>query len=60
MTQEFRIVATMTFANAADRDAWYTAIKAAVIAAKPTKPPYKQANMTADDYYISTGSTEAV
>ena len=61
MTTEYRITATMTFNNAADRDAWYTAIKTAVINAKPSKPAYIKANMTKDEYLVhETPVTEAV
>lgn len=56
MKMEYRIIATMTFDNSADRQIWYDAIKTAVINAKPTKPPYNQAHMTKDEYYVSEPS----
>jgi len=60
MRTEYRIIATMTFDNAVDRDAWYTAIKTTVVAAKPSKPAYRQANMTKDDYLVGEPATEAI
>lgn len=60
MRTEYRIIATMTFDNTADRDTWYTAIKTAVINAKPSKPPYRQANMTKDEYMVPEPATEAI
>jgi len=61
MKIEYRIIATMTFDNSADRQIWYDAIKTAVINAKPSKPPYDQAHMTKDEYYVpEPPATEAV
>ncbi len=61
MKTEFRIMATMTFDNAADRDTWFTAIKTAVVNAKPSKPPYKRADMTKDEYSVQEAfATEQV
>jgi len=53
MRTEYRIIATMTFDNTADRDNWYDAIKTAVINAKPSKPAYRQAHMTKDEYNVN-------
>jgi len=52
MRTEYRIIATMSFDNTADRDTWYTAIKTAVVAAKPIKPVYLKAHMTKDEYNV--------
>jgi len=60
MKLEYRIVATMTFENAADRDTWYTAVKTSMVNAKATKPVYKKAAMTKDEYYILEPETEVI
>ncbi len=60
MRTEHRIIATMTFGNSADRDTWYTAIRTAVIGAKPSKPACLKANMTKDDYLVAEPATEAI
>ena len=60
MRTEFRIIATMTFDNTADRDTWYNAIKTSVVNAKPTKPAYRQAHMTKDEYMVPEPATEAI
>lgn len=60
MRLEYRIIATMTFDNSADRDTWYDAIKTAVINAKPSKPLYRHAHMTKDDYNVPEPITEAI
>jgi hypothetical protein len=50
----------MTFDNTADRNTWYDAIRVAVINAKPTKPVYRQAHMTKDEYNVPEPLTEAI
>jgi len=60
MRTEHRIIATMTFDNATDRNTWYDAIKTAVINAKPSKPAYRQAHMTKDEYMVPEPATEAI
>jgi len=61
MRTEYRIIATMTFDNTADRETWYAAIKTAVVNAKPSKPVFLQAHMTKDEYIVSeVPITEAI
>ncbi len=60
MRTEHRIIATMTFDNSADRDTWYTAIRTAVIVAKPSKPAYLRADMTKDDYQVVDRTAESL
>lgn len=60
MRLEYRIIATTTFDNEADRNEWYTAIRTSVINAKATKPVYRQAHMTKDEYNVPEPSTEAI
>jgi hypothetical protein len=60
MRLEYRIIATMTFDNPEDRQVWYDAIKTAVINAKPSKPAYRQAHMTKDEYNVPEPLTEAI
>ena len=60
MKTEYRIVATMTFDNEADRDAWYTAVRTNVINARNSGqlPTWEKANMTKDDYHVASKITE--
>ena len=60
MRTEYRVIATMVFDNVTDRDTWYMAIRTALVNAKPSKPAYRQANITKDDYLIAETATETV
>jgi hypothetical protein len=60
MKTEFRIIFTMTFDNAVDRDAWAAKIKNAIGNAKLTSSAYIRADLTKDDYMIQGRDSEAV
>lgn len=62
MAIEYRIIATMTFANIDDRNSWYNKVKGAVQGAKGTSPPYKKMDMTKDEYEVPDNNpvTEAI
>jgi hypothetical protein len=60
MRTEYRILLTTTFDNSADRDTWYTALKAAVVTLKGTNPAYRASNITKDDYAVTEPATEPI
>jgi hypothetical protein len=54
MIAEFRLLLTVTFTNASDRDAAYAAMKSQIQTYNTNNPgKLKRADMTRDDYFIS-------
>lgn len=60
MTTEYRIIFSMTFDNAEDRDVWYSKVKTSILNAKVSSAAYKRADLTKDDYFISEKSSEQI
>ena len=60
MRQEYRIIFTMTFDSAVDRDEAYTKIRTAIVNQKANLPTYRAAHLTKDDYPVPEPATEAI